>query len=144
MDINDVNSEGTTVMHVPPHKEIAHYHGDSTRFLFVFAGIVLLVAKSTGADLPLSTVGTVVAALLLVVTAGITNPEQGWIHWLNAGVAVCGTLLFGITAIDRYRTGVNFLDSSFIYIETLALISLIALYFTTRTIRGYQQRPNLS
>ncbi len=126
---------------VPPHREIPHYYGDNTRVLFVIAAIVLIVAQSTGAELPLSTIGAVISAVLLVIAAGITNPVQGWIHWLNAVVAVAGTLLFGITAIDYYRAGVSIFDASFLYIEAIALLSLIALYFTTRTIRGFYLKP---
>ncbi|MFA6969379.1 MAG: hypothetical protein WC217_02145, partial [Candidatus Paceibacterota bacterium] len=77
----------------------------------------------------------------LVIAAGITNPDEGWIHWLNAIIAVWGTLLFGMTAVSRYRLGAHILDSSFIYVEALALLSLIALYLTTRTIRGFRLRP---
>ena len=104
--------------------------------LFVIGALVLIVAQSTGAELPLSTIGTVISAVVLVIAAGITNPAQSNIHLFNALLAVVGTVLFGITAVDHYRAGVSFLDPSFLYVEILALISLVALYHTTRTIRG--------
>lgn len=126
---------------VPRHRSIPHYHGDEARVLFVVSAVLLIVAKSTGAELPLSTFGIVVAAVVLVVAAGITNPAQFWIHWINSFLAVYGTILFGTTAVDRYRAGASVFDASFAYVEALALISLIALYFTTRTIRGIKQRP---
>lgn len=128
---------------IPPRRYVRHYHGDNTRVLFVASAVVLIVAQSTGADLPLSTAGAVISAVVLVVAAGITNPAQGWIHWLNAFIAVYGTILFGTTAVDRYRGGVSVFDPSFFYIEALALLSLIALYLTTKTIRGFHLRPNL-
>ncbi|MDP1690127.1 MAG: hypothetical protein Q8L52_02930 [bacterium] len=121
---------------VPRPHSILHYHGDAVRVLFVVGAVVIIVAKSTGVDIPLSTFEAVLAAVVLVVAAGITNPAQFWIHWLNAFLAMYGTLLFGSTAVDHYRTGVGIFDRSFIYIEALALLSLIALYFTTRTVRG--------
>lgn len=129
---------------VPQRREVPHYHGGSTRVLFVASAILLLVAQSTGAELPLSTMGAVISAVVLVVAAGITNPAQGWIHWLNALIAMYGTILFGMTAVNRYREGTTFFDPSFFYIEILALIALIALYFTTKTIRGFHLRPDLS
>jgi len=141
METSNYDSEGTGV---PQRREVKHYHGDTTRALFVAAAILLIVAKSTGADLPLTTTGTVMSAILLVIAAGIINPAEGWIHWFNAIIAVCGTLLFGITAIHKYSDHVSFTDSSFIYVEALTLLSLVALYLTTKTIRGYQQRPVLS
>lgn len=129
---------------VPPHHEIPHYHGDIVRTLLVASAIVLVVAQSTGAELPLSTTQAVVAAIVLVVAAGITNPAQFWIHWLNACLAAYGTLLFGTTAVGHYRAGISFFDPSFFYIEILALLSLIALYFTTKTVRGLHMRPDYS
>src|SRR3989344_9680940 len=129
---------------VPQHRTIRHYHGDNVRVLFVVSAVVLVIAQSTGAELPLSTIGAVVSAVVLVVTAGITNPAQGWIHWLNALIAITGTLLFGTTAVEHYRAGISIFNSSFTYIETLALLSILALYFTTRTIRGFHMRSSLS
>lgn len=128
---------------VPRYHAIPHYHGDAVRVLFVVSAVLLIVAKSTGAELPLSTFGTVSSAVILVVAAGITNPAQFWIHWANAFFAIYGTILFGTTAVDHYRTGASILDSSFVFVEALALLSLISLYFTTRTIRGIKQRPDL-
>lgn len=127
---------------VPPHHEIPHYHGDGVRALFVASAVLLIVAKSTGAELPLSTFGTVVAAVILVIAAGVTNPASRGIHWLNAALSVMGTLLFGRTAVNHYSAGTNIADTSFLFVEALALLSLIALYFTTRTIRGIKQRPD--
>ena len=129
---------------IPRYREVPHYHGDNVRVLFVISAVVLIVAKSTGADLPLSTFSTVLSAVVLVVAAGITNPEHFWIHWLNAFLAIYGTLLFGTTAVDHYRAGLSVFDSSFVYIEALALLSLIALYFTTRTVRGIHMRRKFS
>ena len=126
------------------HREILHYHGDAVRALFVVSALVLIVAQSTGAALPLSTLEAVLAAVLLVVSAGITNPAQSWIHWTNALLAMGGTILFGTTAVEHYRAGTSLFDPSFAYIEALALLSLFALYFTTRTIRGFHLRRKLS
>lgn len=119
-----------------------HYHGDAVRALFVIGAVLIIVAQSTGADLPLSTTGAVLSALVLVIAAGITNPAIGWIHWANSLLAILGTLIFGMTAVGRYRSGVSIFDPSFFYIESIALISLVALYLTTRTIRGIFVRVN--
>lgn len=133
--------EGDGGTGVPPRREIPHYHGDQLRTIFVVSAVVLIVAQSTGAELPLSTLGAVISAAVLVIAAGVTNPVQSGIHWFNEVVALAGTLLFGSTAVDHYRAGISFFDPSFIYIEALALLSLAALYLTTRTIRGILQRP---
>ncbi|MDE2021879.1 MAG: hypothetical protein KGI71_03110 [Patescibacteria group bacterium] len=129
--------DGFDVTLPPQHHKIEHYHGDSVRVLFFVGAIVLIVAKSTGADLPLSTLGAVTSAVVLVVLAGVTNPAQLWVHWLNAVLAVIGTLVFATSAVNHYREGISVFDPSFTYIEALALISLVALYFAVRTIRAF-------
>lgn len=136
------NEDGAVGESVPPRREIPHYHGDGVRVLFVVAAVVIIIAQSTGADLPLGTTGAVVSAVMLVIAAGITNPAQYGIHWFNALLAITGTLLFGTTAVDHYRAGFSVFDPSFVYTETLTLLSLIALYFTTRTIRGLHMRSH--
>ncbi len=128
----------------PQRHQIRHYHGNNVRVLFFLSAIVLVVAQSTGVDLPLSTSGAVVSAVVLVIAAGITNPTQPGIHWFNAFIAVAGTFIFGISAVDHYREGMSVFNPSFTYIEALALLSLTALYFTVRTIRGFRLRQNLS
>jgi len=128
---------------IPPRREIPHYHGGETRVIFVISALVLIVAQSTGAIIPLSPFMAVLAAVALVIAAGVTNPNHSGIHWANAFLSVMGTLLFGTAAINNYRAGVSFIESSFIYVEALALLSLLALYFTTRTIRGIKQRSEL-
>ena len=134
MPFDDGDSEGEVPMR---HKKIPHYHGDEVRVIFVVSAIVLIIAQSTDAHLPFSTFGAVLSAILLVVAAGITNPSGGWIHWVNALIAVLGILIFGTSAVAHYREGINVFDPSFMYIEALSLLSIFALYFTTRTIRGF-------
>lgn len=132
---------GGRVIGVPPRRDIPHYHGDEARMVFVIGAIIIIVAQSTGANLPLSTTGAVVSAAMLVIAAGVTNPATLWIHWFDGLLAFLGCLIFGTAAIDQYRAGIGFFNPSFTFLEALALLSLIALYFTTQTIRGILQRP---
>ena len=136
--------EGDGGESVPRHRRVLHYHGDEVRMIFFISAIVLIVAQSTGAELPLSTSGAVITAVLLVIAAGVTSPEQSSIHWFNGLLAVVGTVLFGTAAVEHYRAGMSVFDTSFAYTEALAILSLVALYFTTRTIRGITQRTKLS
>ncbi|MFI5260736.1 MAG: hypothetical protein ACHQU0_03010 [Candidatus Paceibacteria bacterium] len=141
-----MTTEDTSEHHghgVPPRHKVLHYHGDEVRVLFFVSALVLLVAQSTGVDLHLSTFTAVAMAIILVVAAGITNPAQYRIHWFNALLSVTGVLFFGTSAVDSYRIGASIFDPSFVYIEALALLSLVALYFTTRTVRGNILRPRL-
>lgn len=134
--------EGDGVANIPAQPEISHYHGDETRMLFVLSALIIIVAKSTGAEFPLSTTGAVIGAVILVIAAGVTNPAQSGIHWFNAVLAITGTLVFGIAAVNHYSEGMSLFDPSFLYVEILALFSLVALYLTTRTIRWMQMHPH--
>lgn len=133
--------EGNGGTNVPHKREIPHYHGDEARVIFVISALIIIIAQSTGADLPLSTTGAVISSAILVIAAGVTNPAVLWIHWFNALMAFGGTILFGTSVVAHYRTGISLFDPSFIYLEALSLLSLVALYLTTRTIRGIFQRP---
>ncbi len=134
--------DDTVTTTVPSRKVLAHYHGDEVKTLFVVSALVLIFAQSTRADIPLSTFGAVTVAAVLVIVAGIINPRQVWIHWVSEVLAVLGTILFGTAAVDRYRGGTSAFAPSFLYIEALAVLSLFALYFATRTIRGIMVRTD--
>lgn len=133
--------EGNGGASIPMPKSLPHYFGHSIRVIFIISALLLIVAASTGAVLPLSTGGAVLAAIVLVVAAGISTPQFHWIHWLNGGLAVWGTVLFGTSAVRYYRAGAGVLDPTFIFVEALAFLFLGAVYFATRTIRGFFQRP---
>lgn len=121
---------------IPVQRKETHYHGDSVRMIFFVGALILMVAQSTGANLPFPTLMSVVIAVVLVIAAGVTNPAQRGIHWFNACLATLGTIIFGTSAVTHYRSGASIFDPSFTFIEALTLLSLIALYFTTRTIRA--------
>ena len=129
---------------VPARKGVRHYYGDTVRVLFVSSAVLLVIAATTDADLPLSMIGAVAWAVVLVVAAGITNPEQGWIHFANEAIAIVGTLVFATSAIGHWRAGAGIFDSTYLFVEIIALLSLLSLYFTTKTIRGALLRPHLS
>ena len=126
------------------HRHVAHYHGDTVRSLFVVAAVVLLVAETTGASLPLPTFQIVALAVLLVVAAGITNPAQAWIHFVNALLAIYGALVFGLFAIEAYRAAQEIFSQTYLFAELLAILFLVSVYFTTKTVRGILLRPHLT
>ena len=106
-------------------------------------GVAIRTAEQLSFFPGLGAVIIFIAAIALVVSAGITNPRGFWIHWVDAFFAAVGTFLFGTAAVEHYRASRNLFDPSFAYVEALAFLSLFALYFTTRTIRGFHSRPKL-
>ena len=134
-----MNDDFTTP--VPSRREVPHYHGDAVRALLVIAAILIVVSAFMLGASPLGGVAAVLAAIILVIVAGVTNPVQLWIHWVGAALAALGALFFGSTALGSYRTGGIVSDPvAFIFTMALAIICLIALYLATRTIRGMMLR----
>lgn len=128
---------------VPPLHAVPHYHGDTVRVLLVVAALLIIVSVFMLETSLLPSVVAVAVAIVLVVAAGITNPAQLWIHWVNAGLAGLGALFFGSSALGSRRTGGVLIDpTAFVFTLTLALVSLVALYLTTRTIRGMVLRES--
>jgi uncharacterized membrane protein YuzA (DUF378 family) len=123
------------------HRPVAHYHGDTVRSLFVVTAIVMIIAETTGASLPLSTIGIVSLVVVLVVVAGITNPAQAWIHFINAALAIFGAIAFGLYAIQQYHLVQSLFSPTYLFSEALALIFLAAVYYATKTVRGVMLRP---
>jgi membrane-associated HD superfamily phosphohydrolase len=117
-------------------KSPAHYYGDVVRGLFLGAAIVMLFAGFTTATLPVSTGLTIVWIVILVLIAGLTNPVQRGVQWLNVIVSTIGLLVFGGTALSRYHSPTSVFTTG-IFIAILTLIFLLALYFATRTLRAH-------
>ncbi|MBU6321585.1 MAG: hypothetical protein KGI78_02020 [Patescibacteria group bacterium] len=124
---------------MPPAHETPHYHGDAVRALFIVSAIVLVVSEFMGAGL-LSGPLAIGLAVVLAVAAGITNPAQPWIHWVDALLALLTTILFGLETVGDYAAGLAARNGSFIFALGLALLSLSALYLAVRTVRGTMLR----
>lgn len=112
-----------------------HYHGDTVRGLFLMAAVLIFATRFIGTALPFTFGAQMLLILTLVITAGITNPAQKAIHYVNMLVSIAGTLTFGGLAFSRIET-TEALFSGEGLIVVIAFIFLAALYFSTRTVRG--------
>lgn len=115
-------------------QQIPHYHGDTVRVLFVVASGLMFLAELIDGRLPFTSGAMILMIILLVVAAGITNPIQVWIHWVNLSFSLVGLMLFGGAALNRFRSDAPFTES--LLMGTLAAIFLVSLYLATRTVRG--------
>ena len=95
----------------------------------------MFLAEFSGAELPFSSAFSIAIVVLLVVTAGITNPVQLLIQWINMGISALGLLLFGGIALAHFRGGNEFFGNG-IFVALLSITFLLALYFATRTLRA--------
>ncbi len=113
-----------------------HYYGDIVRGLFLAAAIVMLVAGFTTASLPVSNIVAIMWIITLILIAGLTNPVQRGVQWLNVILSVIGLLIYGGDALNRYHTFTSAFTAGLLT-TLLTLIFMLSLYFATRTLRAH-------
>ncbi|MEK9161126.1 MAG: hypothetical protein AAB440_03830 [Patescibacteria group bacterium] len=132
-------SEDIPFRTVGPHIGPKHYYGDLVRILFVVAAVILFTMQFTGIRLPFSSFGSIMMVMFLVVAAGLTNPVQIWIHWVNIFISAFCLILFGGLALSRFQNQQALFPDG-ILIGTLALMFMVALYSAVKTLRGILMR----
>ena len=116
----------------------SHYYGDIVRILFVVAAGLLLVSQFVGT--PFITAGaTVFSAVGLIIAAGLTNPVQTWIHWVNVLISAFALVFFGTIALDRFQTTGDVFGQNFVILILVGLF-IATLYSATKTLRGVLMR----
>lgn len=117
------------VAHIP------HYYGDYVRQLFTSVAAILLIgspfySSSLGAQLPLEIIG----AIVLVGLAAFANPHTRWVFAASAVVSGIGLAIFQMWALSGYEDGTLV---QFLIRELLAILFLIAFYFSMKTVRAF-------
>ena len=124
-----INSYETT----PPR----HYYGDIVRKLFLISAITML------ATLPLKNqiVATnffiiIIIALGLTILAGFTSPQKRLVTIADIIVSIIAFILFELAAAQTFSIEHTILTPIFLIQQALAIAFLIALYFSSKTLRG--------
>lgn len=121
----------------PRGRRVPHYYGDIVRKYLLFAGAMLLVAVLVDKEL-LSFylfIG-IFGVLVFTVLAALMSPKVTSAIFTNAVISALMFLMFEYFAISAYLKSQTFLDSIFILRQTIAVAFLVALYFSTKTLRG--------
>lgn len=133
MGIDDVQAVPPRLKLAPP-TAFSHYYGDRVRQLFLVGGVIMLIGIPFFNDyLPVPAIISLSAALLVVIVAGLTNPLQRWVMFIDVPVSLIAALSFEYHAISRIGDipwllfGID---------QILALLFFFALYFSTKTLRG--------
>jgi hypothetical protein len=114
-----------------------HYYGSLVRKLFVFAVILQLIIILIDRDLiQFNLVVGVISVLVIVVLAGFTSPANKWAMIGDLVFAAVSFIIFEYLAIARQLQVDTFFDSIFLMRQVLAIIFVIAVYFSTKTVRG--------
>lgn len=122
----------------PFHPGPSHYYGDIVRILFVVGAALIFLSDFLPGPF-LTPIASLVISVLLIVAAGLTNPVQAWIHWINVLFSGLLLILFGSIAVARYQdTGMLALSTWLILV--LVFIFICALYSSIKTLRGVLMR----
>lgn len=118
-------------------KNIHHYYGDIVRVLYLASAIFMLLLLPFVTDyIPVPTYLALLVILLLGIVAGVTNPAQKWVAILDTVIALGGVFIFGYLSIESYLS-YSFFNLYFWANQIQAVIFLIALYFSVKTVRGF-------
>ncbi|OGG57317.1 hypothetical protein A2853_02240 [Candidatus Kaiserbacteria bacterium RIFCSPHIGHO2_01_FULL_55_17] len=117
---------------------VSHYYGNQVRQLLIVAATLILIgapfyADSLRSELPFEIIG----ALVLVAIAALVNPHSKLIFAASAIASGIGLVIYESWALYMY------FDSSwaqFVLREAIAVILLIAFYFSMKTIRAFVLR----
>lgn len=121
------------------HNEIQepHYYGDRVRLCFAISAIFMLITLPFYVSrIPIPLYGAIMLIILMVLFAGVTNPRQKWTAILDWSIALIGSYLFEYYAVMTY-IHYSWLDGFMWINQILAIIFIVALYFATKTVRGF-------
>ena len=74
---------------------LSHYYGDTIRICFIVGGIIMLLTLPFFkylVDAPIFV--SIIAMLVIGVTAGLTNPRQLWVIMFDAVVSAVAFIVF--------------------------------------------------
>lgn len=113
-----------------------HYYGDTVRKFFMIGAVFMLVSlpfMSQYLSVPLYI--SILTAIAIGIFAGITNPLQTWAAILDLIISTAAVAIFEYHAVSGY-TSYSLTHRTFWVNQVLAVNFLIALYFSTKTVRG--------
>jgi hypothetical protein len=113
-----------------------HYYGDLVRFLFLAGAVLMLLTLPfINNRVPVPIFVSILAILTLALVAGFTNPRLRSTVILDTTIAISAFIIFEYYAVSGYIE-ISAVDLYFVSNQLLAIIFLIASYYSTKTLRG--------
>ncbi|HMQ01471.1 MAG TPA: hypothetical protein PKD79_00140 [Candidatus Doudnabacteria bacterium] len=115
---------------------LEHYYGDIVRYLFLSAGLLMLLTLPLFQEvIRLPIILSVLAIAILGIAAGLTNPKQKNSAIANFIIAMVGFIIFAYSAVNAHQANLG--NDKFLLTNVLlAVIFLFALYFSMKTLRA--------
>ncbi len=115
-----------------------HYYGDFIRRHLLFAGFVIMIAALIDSELRSFYLFVGLFGVVgITVLAGLTSPQRRAVMFVDVLVSAIMFLIFEYFSISAYARYENFTDRVFFFRQLIAVIYLIALYYSTKTLRYY-------
>lgn len=116
--------------------KITHYYGDFVRILFITAAIIMLLTLPFYHLLiPFPPTISILAILGIAFLAGSMSPKFFVVAMIESVVSIGLFILFENTALNYFISGAN--QQFAVINQTLALLFLISIYYSIKTIRGF-------
>ncbi len=122
-----------------PEKVHPHYYGNLIRKNFFFAGFVIMMAALLDSELRSFYLFVGLFGVVgVTVLAGLTSPRKRAVMLTDVLVSAFMFLVFEYFAIAAYARYENFSDSVFLLRQLIAVVFLVALYYSTKTMRYHE------
>ena len=117
-------------------KPLEHYYGDIVRYLFLAAGIIMLVTLPLFQSLIETPLMVSISGIaVLGIAAGLTNPQQVVSAVVNFVISIVGFITFAYSATTSFQGKIE--NDKFILTNIiLAAIFIFAIYFSMKTMRS--------
>lgn len=118
-------------------KPVPHYYGDTIRKYLLASGLLLLLAVIFDKELlKFYLIMGGFGVLVFTILAGLTSPQNKPVIINIAAISAAMFLVFEYFAVSHYLRSGDIFSVPFLIREALAVIFLIILYYSTKTIRG--------
>jgi len=120
-----------------------HYHGDVIRRLLFASAIIMLISLPLFSDLTsIPIMVSVVSILAVAVSAGLTSPRRKNVMVANLVISMLGVIIF---EYETFMLKFTESDSAIFFLinQSLALMFLISLYYSIKSLRGIIRRERI-
>lgn len=115
----------------------AHYYGDTIRKYFLAAGFMLVALIPFDRELFSFYISFGIAFIIItIILAGLTNPKSQSVIIADFVLALVLGCIFEYLAVEQYFRTSDFFNLVFLLRQAIAALAFIALYLSTKTLRG--------
>lgn len=137
-----MNKDSETAL--PPAKRHPHYYGDLIRKQLFFAAFVIMLAALLDKELRNFYLFVGLFGVVgITVLAGLTSPQKRGVVFIDVLVSALMFLIFEYFAINAYIRYESFTYNIFFFRQLIAVVYLIVLYYSTKTMRYYDDQERL-